>query len=64
MNAEGARIVTEIAALLRRIRALSEQGLYADPGERAAILAEKEDLLARIKKINPGHDEKAPPPGR
>lgn len=64
MNTEGRPTIHEIAALVRRIRALSKQGLYADPDERAAILAEKEDLLARIRKINPGHDEKAPPPGR
>lgn len=40
--------VAEIAALSRRLRELSAQGRDADPTERAAFLADKDALLARI----------------
>lgn len=40
--------VSEIAALNRRLRELSAQGRDADPAERAAFLADKDALLARI----------------
>ena len=37
-----------IADLLTWARSLSEQGLHADPRQRAAFLAAKTELLARI----------------
>ncbi|WP_300010946.1 hypothetical protein [Pseudonocardia sp.] len=40
--------IAEVAALTRRLRELSAQGRAADPAERAAFLAEKDALLARI----------------
>lgn len=40
--------IAEVAALLRRLRALSEAGHPVDPRERAAFLADKAALLARI----------------
>jgi hypothetical protein len=40
--------VREIAALTARLRALTTRGREADPGERAAFLADKQALLARI----------------
>lgn len=44
--------ISEIAALTRRLRELSALDRHADPSERAAFIADKEALLARI----PGHD--------
>lgn len=38
----------EIADLLAWARSLSEQGRHADPRQRAAFLAAKTELLARI----------------
>jgi hypothetical protein len=40
--------IAEIAALTRHLRELSAQDRDADPAERAAFLAEKDALLARI----------------
>lgn len=40
--------VAEIAALTRRLRELSAPGRTVDPRERAAFLADKDALLARI----------------
>jgi hypothetical protein len=40
--------VHEIAALIARLRALTAAGPDADPAERAAFLAEKAVLLARV----------------
>lgn len=40
--------VREIAALTARLRELSARGAGADPAERAAFLADKDALLARI----------------
>lgn len=45
---EGAPTVREIAELTARLRELSTQGRSADPGERAAFLADKHALLGRI----------------
>jgi hypothetical protein len=45
--------VAEIAALTRRLRALSAAGRTADPDERAAFLADKAALLARIPATSP-----------
>jgi hypothetical protein len=49
--------VAEVAALLRRLRRLTAAGRDADPGERAAFLADKNALLARI----PGYDPTTDP---
>jgi hypothetical protein len=40
--------IGEIADLLAWARSVSERGPHADPAERAAFLAAKTDLLARI----------------
>jgi hypothetical protein len=40
--------VAEVAALTARLRALTAAGRDADPAERAAFLADKDALLARI----------------
>lgn len=40
--------VAEVAALTRRLRELSTPGRAVDPEERAAFLADKDALLARI----------------
>lgn len=45
--------VAEIAALTARLRMLSTQGRNADPAERAAFLADKDALLARIPGAEP-----------
>lgn len=46
---DGARpSVAEIAALTRRLRELSTPDQAVDPGERAAFLADKDALIARI----------------
>ena len=47
-GAEGSPTIVEVAALTRRLRALSARGRHADPAERAAFLADKDALLARI----------------
>ncbi|MGH3615386.1 MAG: hypothetical protein ACRDRK_22870 [Pseudonocardia sp.] len=49
--------VAEIAALTRRLRELSTAGRHADPAARAAFLADKQALLARIEHAHtdPGH---------
>jgi hypothetical protein len=41
--------IREIAELTRRLRALSSAGGDADPAERAAFLADKDALIARIE---------------
>ncbi len=41
-------IIGEIADLLAWARSLSEQGRHADPQQKAAYLAAKTDLLARL----------------
>ncbi len=51
--------IAEVVALTRRMRELSSQGHDADPAERAAFLAEKDALLARIADSAAG-----PAPGR
>jgi hypothetical protein len=45
---KGAPTAREIADLLARLRELSSQASEADPWERAAFLADKDALLARI----------------
>ncbi|WP_219419615.1 hypothetical protein [Pseudonocardia nigra] len=40
--------IAEVTALTRRLRELSAPGRAADPAERAAFLADKDALLARI----------------
>ena len=44
--------VREIAELTARLRRLSAAGRYADPAERAAVLADKDALIARIEVAN------------
>lgn len=44
----GVPTVAEIADLTRRLRGLTTAGRDADPAERAAFLADKRALLARI----------------
>lgn len=44
----GTPTVQEIAALTARLRDLSWRGSNVDPGERAAFLADKDALIARI----------------
>ena len=44
--------VREIAELTARLRRLSAAGRYADPAERAAFLADKDALIARIEAAN------------
>ncbi|WP_300008104.1 hypothetical protein [Pseudonocardia sp.] len=57
---DGARpSVAEIAALTRRLRELSTPGRAVDPGERAAFLADKDDLIARITDSNAATDADA-----
>ena len=46
------REIAELTARLRRLRALSAAGRYADPAERAALLADKHALIARIEAAN------------
>lgn len=46
----------EIADLAARLRALAEAGAAADPAERAAALADKQALLARITATQPRWD--------
>ena len=41
--------IREIAELTRRLRELSNAGRDADPAERAAFLADKDALIARIE---------------
>ena len=53
--------IAEITALTRRLRELSTPGRHVDEGERAAFLAEKDALLARI--ADP-HDGSADEQGR
>lgn len=53
--------IAEIAALTRRLRELSAQGRDADPAERAAFLAEKDALLARIVDTDADTDTDAVP---
>ena len=45
--------VAEIAALTRRLRELSIPGRAVDPRERAAFLADKDALIARITDTHP-----------
>lgn len=40
--------IAEVAALTRRLRELSTAGRDVDPAERAAFLADKDALIARI----------------
>lgn len=49
--------VGEIADLVAWARRLSETGTDTDPGERAAFLAAKTELLARIAAANSGKDD-------
>jgi len=60
---ERAPSVAEIAALTRRLRELSTAGRSADPAARAAFLADKQALLARIDpaRIDPGVVDHGPP---
>lgn len=58
--------IAEFAALTHRLRELSAQGCDADPADRAAFLAEKDALLARIVDSDAGpasdrelHDHRA-----
>ena len=44
--------IREIAELTARLRRLSAAGRYADPAERAALLADKHALIARIEAAN------------
>src|SRR3954447_3797098 len=44
--------IREIADLTRRLRALSIAGRDAGPAERAAFLADKDALIARIEAAN------------
>lgn len=46
--------IAEVAALTRRLRELSMQGRDTDPAERAAFLADKDALLARIADSDAG----------
>lgn len=46
----------EIADLAARLRALAAAGAHADPAERAAVLADKQALLARIADTQPRWD--------
>lgn len=46
--------VREIADLTARLRRLSAAGRAADPAERAAFMADKDDLLDRIASAEPG----------
>lgn len=48
--------IDEIADLSRRLRALSAAGRDADPAERAAFLADKDALIARIPATGPGEE--------
>lgn len=52
----GAPTVREIADLIGRLRELSLDGSDIDPGERAAFLADKDALLARIADSNMASD--------
>lgn len=57
---DGARpSVAEIAALTRRLRELSAPGRAVDPGERAAFLADKDALIARITDTHAATDTDA-----
>jgi hypothetical protein len=57
---DGARpSVAEIAALTRRLRELSTPGRAVDAGERAAFLADKDALIARITDGNAATDADA-----
>lgn len=55
-NRDDRPTIAEVAALTRRLRELSAQGHDADPVERAAFLAEKDTLLARITDPVPGQE--------
>ncbi len=48
--------IREIADLTARLRRLSAAGRDADPAERAAFLADKDALIARIEAANPRAD--------
>ena len=48
----------QIAELLAWARRLTETGHHADPAERAAYLAAKADLLARITDQHPANHSK------
>lgn len=52
----GAPTVREIAELTSRLREISARGRDVDPAERAAFLADKDALLARIAHANHDHD--------
>jgi hypothetical protein len=52
-NTSGAPSLAEIAALTARLRALSAAGATADELERAAFLADKQELLDRIVAAEP-----------
>lgn len=43
--------IAEVAALTRQLRELSAPGRAVDPRDRAAFLADKDDLLARITEV-------------
>lgn len=47
----------QIADLLAWARSLTDQGLVADPGERAAFLASKHELLNRLTHDDTGRHE-------
>ena len=51
-NRDDVPSIREIAEFTRRLRALSATGRDADPDERAAFLAEKNALIARIEAAN------------
>lgn len=53
-DAQPAPSVREIADLTARLRRLSAAGRAADPAERAAFLADKDDLLDRIASTERG----------
>lgn len=55
-NRDDRPTIAEIAALARRLRELSAHGREADPAERAAFLAEKDALLARITDPEPARE--------
>ena len=49
MNRDGAATARENYEFTARVRRLQELGSAADPSERAAVLAAKAELLARIR---------------
>ncbi len=51
MSAEDRPTVAEIAALVRKLRELTELGPDADPDAREAFLTEKRELIARIEEL-------------